>query len=110
MILYKTPFKPQTLIAGDVLAYEVKSAAIAHVRACTFHNASADNVNIEVYILPLGTNAPTTSAQRLVKKILMPNESYLCPEVVNHVLEGGFKMYFKGEGCNAMLSVSEQAQ
>ena len=31
MILYKTPFKPQTLIAGDVLAYEVKSAAIAHV-------------------------------------------------------------------------------
>ena len=110
MILYKTPFKPQTLIAGDVLAYEVRSAAIAHVRACTFHNASANNVNIEVYVLPLDTATPTASTQRLVKKILMPNESYLCPEVVNHVLEGGFKVYFKGEGCNAMLSVSEQAQ
>lgn len=110
MILYKTPFKPQTLVAGDVLAYEVKSAAIAHVRACTFHNASANNVNIEVYILPAGIDSPTATAQRLVKKVLMPNESYLCPEVVNHVLEGGFKVYFKGEGCNVMLSVSEQAQ
>ena len=69
MILYKTPFKPQTLIAGDVLAYEVKSAAIAHVRAWTFHHASANNVNIEVYVLPLDSNTPTASAQRLVKKI-----------------------------------------
>lgn len=110
MILYKTPFKPQTLIAGDVLAYQVKDSAIAHIRACTLHNASGNNVNIEVYILPSNISAPTASAQRLVKKILMPNESYLCPEVVNHVLEGGFKVYFKGEGCNAMLSVSEQAQ
>lgn len=53
--------------------------------------------------------ADRVASQRLVKKVLMPNESYLCPEVVNHVLEGGF-MYFKGEGRNAMLSISEQAQ
>ena len=110
MILYKNPFKPQTLIAGDVLAYEVSASVVAHVRACTFHNASENSVVAEVYILPINTSAPTASAQRLVKKTLMPGDSYLCPEVVNHVLEGGFKVYFKGEGCNAMLSVSEQAQ
>lgn len=110
MILYKNPFKPQTLIAGDVLAYEVSGAVLAHVRACTFHNTSENSVAIEVYILPSNIDAPTAAAQRLVKKTLMPNESYLCPEVVNHVLEGGYKVYFKGQGCNAMLSVSEQAQ
>ena len=110
MILYKTPFKPQTLIAGDVLAYEVSNAVVAHIRACTFHNTSATSVVVEVYVLPSNIIAPSALAQRLVKKTLMTNESYLCPEVVNHVLEGGFKVYFKGEGCNAMLSVSEQAQ
>lgn len=110
MILYKNPFKPQTLIDGDVLAYEVSVSVIAHIRACTLHNTSASSVVVEVYILPTNTSAPTTMAQRLVKKTLMPGDSYLCPEVVNHVLEGGYKVYFKGQGCNAMLSVSEQAQ
>ena len=48
-------------------------------------------------------------AQRLVRKTLAQNESYLCPEIVDHALEAGHKNYFIGEGVNAMLSGMEQA-
>lgn len=108
MIKYKNPFKPQTLIAGDVLAYEAPLNAISQVRACTFHNKSEANVAIEVYVVPQNV-ATVDLAQRLIRKTLAQNESYLCPEIVNHVLEAGHKIYFKGAGVNAMLSVMEQA-
>lgn len=108
MIKYKNPFKPQTLIAGDVLAYEAPLNAISQVRACTFHNKSETNVAIEVYVVPQNVSI-VDLAQRLIRKTLAQNESYLCPEIVNHALEAGHKIYFKGEGVNAMLSVMEQA-
>lgn len=107
MIKYKNPFKPQTLIAGDVLAYETPQNTVAQVRACTFHNKSSANVAIEVHVVPLNVETVDT-AQRLIRKTLAQNESYLCPEIVNHALEAGHKIYFKGEGVNAMLSVMEQ--
>lgn len=108
MIKYKNPFKPQTLIAGDVLAYEVPQNTVSQVRACTFHNKSANNVSIEVYITPSNVDV-VDLPQRLIRKTLAQDESYLCPEIVNHALESGHKIYFKGEGVNAMLSVMEQA-
>lgn len=108
MIKYKNPFKPQTLITGNVLAYEVSQNTVAQVRACTFHNKSENNISIEVYVLPANVDAVDLS-QRLIRKTLAQNESYLCPEIVNHALEAGCKIYFTGEGVNAMLSVMEQA-
>lgn len=107
MIKYKNPFKPKTLPKGNTLAYETPKNTVSQVRACTFHNKSADNVSIEVFVLPTGV-ATVVDAQRLVKKTLGQNESYLCPEIINHVLEAGHKVYFSGEGVNAMLSVMEQ--
>lgn len=108
MIKYKNPFKPQTLIAGDVLAYEVPPNTVSQVRACTFHNKSENNAAVEIYIMP-GNVTTIDLAQRLMRKTLAQNESYLCPEIVNHALEAGHKIYFIGEGVNAMLSVMEQA-
>lgn len=108
MIKYKNPFKPQTLAVGSVLAYSAPLNTVAQVRACTFHNKSEQSISIEVYVLPVGIDAVDT-AQRLIKKTLGQNESYLCPEIINHALEAGYKVYFTGEGVNAMLSVMEQA-
>lgn len=108
MIKYKNPFKPQTLSAGNVLAYKVPANTVAQVRACTFHNTSAGNVAIEVYVLPSNVEV-VALPQRVIKKALGANESYLCPEIVNHALEEGHKLYFTGAGVNAMLSVMEQA-
>ena len=58
--------------------------------------------------LPPLLAVPLADAQRLVKKTLAQNESYLCPEVINHILTEGMKVILKGEGVNAMLSVAEQ--
>ena len=107
MIKYLSPFKSQALVSGDNQAYVVPVSTVSQIRALTFHNTTAGNVSIDVYLIP-STVATTQDAQRLVKKTLAQNESYLCPEVINHVLTGGMKVVLKGTGVNAMLSVAEQ--
>lgn len=107
MIKYISPFQAQSLVAGDNQAYIVPLNNSAHIRALTFHNTTAGSVSIEVYLIP--SNISTTAdAQRLVKKTLAQNESYLCPEVINHSLATGDKIVLKGTGVNARLSVAEQ--
>lgn len=107
MIKYLSPFKAQALAAGDNQAYIAPASTVSQIRALTFHNTTASNVSVEVYLIPSNI-ATTESAQRLVKKTLAQNESYLCPEVINHILTEGMKVILKGEGVNAMLSVAEQ--
>lgn len=108
MIKYKNPFKPQALVAGNILAYEVPPNTVGQVRACTFHNTTANPVVTQIFIVP--SNISTVDqAQKLMQKTLAQNESYLCPEIVNHALIAGHKVYFTGQGVNAMLSVMEQA-
>ena len=107
MIKYLSPFKAQSLVTGDNQAYIVGANTIAQIRALTFHNTTAGSVSVEVYLIPSNINT-TNDAQRLVKKTLGQNESYLCPEVINQVLDAGSKVVLKGVGVNAMLSVAEQ--
>lgn len=108
MIKYLSPFKVQTLVSGDNQAYLVPLNTISHIRALTFHNTSENTVSIEVYVIPANVEV-TEHAQRLVRKTLQQNESYLCPEVINHVLSEGMRVVLVGDGVNAMLSVAEQA-
>lgn len=107
MINYIAPFKAQSLKEGNNIAYTVPSLTVAQIRALTFHNTTNTSVSIEVYI---SQSADTSQAQRLVKKTLSQNESYLCPEVVNHVLTEGAFVTLVGVGVNAMLSVMEQSR
>jgi len=108
MIKYISPFKAQALVADNNQAYIVPNNTVSQIRALTFHNTTANSVSIEVYLIP--ANVSTTDvAQRLVKKTLAQNESYLCPEVINHILTDGMKVTLTGQGVNAMLSVAEQS-
>lgn len=107
MIKYISPFKAQTLIAGNNTAYIVPKLTVAQIRALTLHNASANSVTVSAYLLPSNVTTPT-DAQRLLQKTLAVGDSYLCPEVVNHVLTEGMQVILVGEGVNAMLSVMEQ--
>lgn len=107
MIKYLSPFNAQTLAAGNTLAYTVPASTVAQLRALTFHNTGVANVSVEVYLVPSAV-ATVDAAQRLVKKTLAQNDSYLCPEVINQVLPAGMKVYVVGQGANAMLSVAEQ--
>lgn len=107
MIKYLSPFKAQTLTTGNVTAYIVPKITVTQIRALTFHNASTGNVTVKAYLLPSNVSTPT-EAQRLLQKTLAAGDSYLCPEIVNHVLSEGQQVVLVGEGVNAMLSVMEQ--
>lgn len=108
MINYISPFKAQTLMSGDNVAYIVPSSTVAQIRALTFHNTSASSIEIGAYLIPSNVE-DTNTGQRLVTKTLGQNESYLCPEVINQVLNEGMKVVLSGQGVNAMLSVAEQS-
>lgn len=107
MIKYLSPFKAQALGEDGAQAYIVPSSTIAQIRALTFHNTTADPVQVEVYLI--SSNVETVEmAQRLLCKSIKKNESYLCPEVINHVLTSGMRVFLKGKGANVMVSVAEQ--
>ena len=105
-IIYKQAFAPQTLTAGDVLAYTVPNDTTAHVRAATLHNQSVTVVAAKIYIVP--SAGAVGDAYKLVSKSLAAGQSYLCPEIINQVLKAGDKVYISAENANAMLSVMEQ--
>lgn len=98
MIVYKNAFPAQALSGGDNVAYVVPDGVVSSVRALTVHNPSANMVTVEVFINDV----------QMIKKTLAENQSYLCPELANHVLHGGTKISIWGQGVNAMLSVAEQ--
>lgn len=107
MIKYKTPFKLKTVGSGDVLGYQVPTGTVSHIRACTLHNSSDAAIAVEIHIVSENV-AGTTANTRIINKNLSSGESYLCPELANHNLQSGDKLFFKGAGINAMLSVMEQ--
>lgn len=107
MIKYLSPFKAQKLGAAKTQLYVVPTKTTAQLRALTLHNTSIDAVEVEIYLLS-ESEATASDAQRLIKKTLSQNESYLCPEVINHILTPGMKVVAAGENANAMLSIVEQ--
>lgn len=107
MIRYLNPFKPQSLVADNNIAYVVPGLSVAQIRALSLHNTGANPVSVEVYLVP--ASGSVQAANRLVKKTIATNESYLCPEVVNHVLTEGMQVVLVGQGANATLSVMEQS-
>ena len=107
MIRYLNPFKPQSLVADNNIAYVVPGLSVAQIRALTFHNATASPISIEVYLVPASDSVQASN--RLVKKTLGTNEGYLCPEVINHVLTEGMQVVLVGQGANATLSIMEQS-
>lgn len=107
MIRYLNPFKPQTLASGNNVAYVVPGLSVAQIRALSVHNTGTNPVSVEVYLVP--ASGSVQASNRLVKKTIGTNESYLCPEVVNHVLTEGMQVVLVGQGANATLSIMEQA-
>jgi hypothetical protein len=107
MIKYKTPFKLKPLEEGNILGYQVPIGTVAHSRACTAHNPTEVAITLEIHVLPDNIDTPSI-ASRIIKKNLAAGESYLCPELANHNLQTGDKVYFVGKGINLMFSVMEQ--
>lgn len=54
----------------------------------TVTNNSAGNVTFSANLVPTG-NAPVTSNRVIDSRVIAPDETYLCPEIVGHVLDPG---------------------
>lgn len=98
MISYKNALRASTLSDGENVAYIVPDGVVSSVRALTLHNATSNIIVVSVAV----------NGVQMLKKSLAENQSYLCPELANHVLHGGAKISLFGHGVNAMLSVAEQ--
>lgn len=98
MISYKNALRASTLSDGENVAYIVPDGVVSSVRALTLHNATSNIIVVSVAV----------NGVQMLKKSLAENQSYLCPELANHVLHGGTKISIFGQGVNAMLSVAEQ--
>lgn len=97
MVTYKLAYN-QTLGGGDETLYIAPTDVVASVRALTLHNPTSDNVAVIVMF----------AGVQIIKKTLSSNQSYLCPELANHLLPSGVTVVVSGQGVNAVLSVSEQ--
>lgn len=95
MITYKLAYN-QTLGSGNETLYTAPTNAVASVRALTLHNPTTDNVAVTVAM----------EGVQMLKKTLSPNQSYLCPELANHIIGGA--VVATGQGVNTVLSVAEQ--
>lgn len=63
--------------------------AIVVITKCTVVNTSANNVVLNLNIVPSGGSA--SDANILIKnKTIAPNETYRCPEMINKTLKGGY--------------------
>ncbi|HEM6635645.1 TPA: hypothetical protein U2H88_003531 [Acinetobacter nosocomialis] len=106
MINYTQAVIPQTLPAGDFEAYTVPTKTVTQVRAATFFNKSASPITLKVSVVPSG--ATLGVQHQVAQKNIPAGNSYLSPEIINHVLKSGDKLYISGEGLNAYVSVMEQ--
>lgn len=106
MINYTQAVIPQTLPAGDFEAYTVPVKTVTQIRAATFYNKSSAPITLKVSVVPSG--ATLGVQHQVAQKNIPAGNSYMNPEILNHVLKAGDKLFINGEGLNAYVSVMEQ--
>ena len=92
---------PTQLIAPAFMP-DIKGVAYTSVAAKTridymaFANTTANNVTFSVWLGPAG------SLQRILTKTVLPNETYLCPEVIGALLMPGDQISWDASAPNAL--------
>lgn len=74
----------------DVQTIQYISANVkALIDKCTVNNTSSGNVVLAVNLLNVSSDPASNSNLFVKNRTLAPNEAYLCPEIIGHVLEPG---------------------
>lgn len=68
--------------SANVKTVEFTASAGSRVRIdyCAWLNTNATNVTLSIWLGPAG------ASQRIKEKTILPNETYLCPEVIGALL------------------------
>jgi hypothetical protein len=78
----------------------------AIIDKATITNTSGSNVTVSVNLVTVSTSA--SSANLIIdSRTIVPDETYLCPELIGHVLEaGGFISTIAGAATSLTMRVS----
>lgn len=102
MIKRKLLTAPQALTATAKTVYLVEDGVSAQVMGCTIHNPTAVAISVKIHYV--GKSGTADATNQVLAKTLQENESYPCPELVNHTLATG--MSIQGVGDGAVIVVS----
>lgn len=102
MIKRKLLTSPQALGATATAIYTVEDGVSAQVMGCTIHNPTAVAISVKIHYVAKSSTA--NASNQVLAKTLQENESYPCPELVNHTLATG--MTIQGVGDGAVIVVS----
>lgn len=104
-VIVKVLVPPKQLENSQTSQYTA-TAVKAIIDKATITNTSANNVTVSVNLVTSGGSA---GASNLIidNRTIVPDETYLCPELVGQVLEaGGFISTIAGAGTSLTMRVS----
>lgn len=102
MINRKILIAPQALSGAANPLYTVADGLSAQIMGATIHNPTAAAIAVKIYYVNQSGTAGATN--QVLSRTLQENESYSCPELVNHTLSAG--MSIQGAGVGAVIVVS----
>lgn len=102
MIKRKLLVAPQAMTTTANPLYTVELGVSAQIMGCTIHNPTTAAITVKLYYVNQSSTAGATN--QVLSKTLQENESYPCPELVNHTLSAGMSLQGLGEGVVIVVS------
>lgn len=94
------------LTGSSAIVYTVPAKTTTTLKAVTIYNSTAGAVIVEINLVANGGAA--TTANRVVRRSIAVDETYACPELVNHALAAGGTVRALGNGLSISLSGIEE--
>lgn len=96
-----------SVLTGSAAVYYTADAAVrAIVKSASVVNTTGGAVAVTIYKVPNG-GTPGAANTIISARNVASNETYNCPELVNHVLETGATLQALGSGLTFVVSGAE---
>jgi hypothetical protein len=93
---------PPTPLTDSALSLYTSTNAKTIIDKMTATNKSGSNVLLTVHLVVSG-GAASDSNLIIDEKTIFPNETYICPEALGHVLEAGSAIFAKSSTSSAIV-------
>ena len=100
MVATPTPLVEYKFIE-DVETTQFTAAVVTILDAVSVTNTGAGGVELSLSIIPSGESA-SDSNRAIIDRILRADETYLCPEVLGHVLASGDSISAKASAASSL--------
>lgn len=98
---------PGSVLTGSPVTYYTAPAnKFAQIKSITVANTTGAAVAVTLYVVPAGQTA-SAAYQVRPARVIDVNESYSCPEMVNHTIDAGGTIQASGAGLTLIVSGTE---